>query len=609
MIPIIERLEITNVAPFQTKNIVKFSKNGNKLLRQNGHGKTTLIESIEYSLFEEIHRKQKRVFLQKTLEEGVLQALWSFKGRKETFGSKLFPSKTLSITSSEKPESKSAGEKIYELIGYDFQLVHETFHFLCVKRESEATVIGEAKFGKLIQLLNEKNLEASGLTELVQRRKQVIERESIVLEKLKKINKKKNKFKEFTELFLTDVSVDDLKEEIEAIEDEIMKLENEISRLQGLEKEFENGRSSYYQKKFTIREEKTRFRQEIDERQSLIKRLEQEIIELEMLKSSKPEKITETIGTVPEAFETCDYCTRSLKETWQEFLVDQKCPACGRLMIVEDGEEGNSKKTAGIDDFNLEDVILSKKSQIDKEKAILANFTDQLEDVEKELEKIEYEMSDTQTSVEELQREIGFLSRELLSKKGRMSSLTVVKSHYEGFDYEKLLDEEMILTQEQERMLNAKKQVSEEINQRRSSKSFENFIQEGIRRFYPKQTFDVDFTRNIITFYEAGEEIKPVERDISNLSTAERYFLDLGVKVGIQEMMIYHGLIDRGLIILDSPEFALDKARRFELATVLNSLEDFQIIVTTRVESFYDALDGEEINITRAVRSLFDYFV
>ena len=65
MIPTVERLEVTNIAPFQTKNIIKFSKNGNKLLRQNGKGKTTLVESIEYSLFEAIFRKQKRVFLQK----------------------------------------------------------------------------------------------------------------------------------------------------------------------------------------------------------------------------------------------------------------------------------------------------------------------------------------------------------------------------------------------------------------------------------------------------------------------------------------------------------------------------------------------------------------
>ncbi|MHA2332902.1 MAG: hypothetical protein ACXAEU_12845 [Candidatus Hodarchaeales archaeon] len=187
-----------------------------------------------------------------------------------------------------------------------------------------------------------------------------------------------------------------------------------------------------------------------------------------------------------------------------------------------------------------------------------------------------------------------------------MSSLNVVKSHYEGFDYEKLLEEELVMTREQEKLLNAKQQLSEEIKKKRTSKSFDNFIQEGIRRFYPKLGFEVDFNNHKITLY--GEDLSSTDRDISNLSTAERYFLDLGIKIGIQEMMMYYGIIDHGLLILDSPEFALDKNRRLELATILNTLEDFQIIVTTRVVSLYDALVGDVIKISRSVRSLFDYF-
>ncbi|MHA2332901.1 MAG: AAA family ATPase [Candidatus Hodarchaeales archaeon] len=375
MIPIINSLEITNVAPFETKNVIKFSKNVNKLLRQNGHGKTTLVESIEYSLFEEIYRKQKRIFLQKILEEGILKSIWTFKNNKESFGSKLFPTKTVSITSSEKIESRNIYEKIHGLIGHDAQLAQEVFHYLVVKRESEATLIGESRFIKLLQMLNEKNMEASGLSDLVRRRKQVLERERKILGNIKKINKKKNKFKEFSELFLTEVSVDDLNDEIEAIEKDIIKLENEISRLQGLDKDFSGGVDSYYQKKFATREEKNSFQKEIKERQALIKRLENEIIELESLKQPESRKINRKIQEIPLTFVTCKYCTRSLKETWQDFLDNRKCPACGRLMGSEIVPEESHQETIGINDFNLEDIVLEKRSQIDKEKAILSNFT------------------------------------------------------------------------------------------------------------------------------------------------------------------------------------------------------------------------------------------
>ncbi|MHA1448230.1 MAG: AAA family ATPase [Candidatus Hodarchaeales archaeon] len=598
MIPVIERLEIDNIAPFQTRNTIKLSKNGNKLLRPNGGGKTTLIESIEYSLFEEIYKRPKRIFLQKIEGEGTLKATWSFKNNKEMFGSKLFPSKTISITSSEKTEEKSNAEKITELVGYEPVLVHDAFNYLCVKRESVASDLTSSGFRKFIQIIAEKNLEASGLSELVQRRRQLAERNQHVKNKLHDINRKKNKFKEFSELFFTNVSVDDIDGEIKELEEEIIKLENELSRMQGFEKDLLL--DPYFQKKIEFREEKSRFSQEIKSRKIVIDGIEKQINELTAIMSKEHLSAGKGGIEIPDGFEKCNYCSRSLDETWTAFIESDKCPACGRGLS---GDKNNN-----IDAVDLEDLVFKLKAQLDRERAITMNFVVQQENVETELENLEKEIYGIQTKREEIATEIGFISRELLSKKGKMSTLSVLKDHYDNFDYDKLLDEEMALVKEKETLTNKILMIEDEINSKRKSRSLKNFIETGIKRFYPKKGIvEVDFSRGCISFNEPGE-LNTVIRDIVNLSTAERYFLDLGVRIGIQELLLYSGIIDRGLLILDSPEFALDKDRRSELAQILGTLDDFQIILTTRVESFYNALEGEEIKVVRAERSLFDYF-
>jgi len=65
----------------------------------------------------------------------------------------------------------------------------------------------------------------------------------------------------------------------------------------------------------------------------------------------------------------------------------------------------------------------------------------------------------------------------------------------------------------------------------------------------------------------------------------------------------------KGLLILDSPEAALDPFRLELLANMINKQKNkINFIIATRVGQFYDLLDGYPLDIKKQTQtSLFDF--
>ena len=70
-----------------------------------------------------------------------------------------------------------------------------------------------------------------------------------------------------------------------------------------------------------------------------------------------------------------------------------------------------------------------------------------------------------------------------------------------------------------------------------------------------------------------------------------------------------NGIMKRGLLILDSPEAALDPFRLELLANMINKQKNkINFIIATRVGQFYDLLDGHPLDIKKQTQtSLFDF--
>jgi len=65
----------------------------------------------------------------------------------------------------------------------------------------------------------------------------------------------------------------------------------------------------------------------------------------------------------------------------------------------------------------------------------------------------------------------------------------------------------------------------------------------------------------------------------------------------------------KGLLILDSPEAALDPFRLELLANMINKQKNkINFVIATRVKQFYDLLDGNPLDIKKQTQtSLFDF--
>ncbi|MHA1505519.1 MAG: hypothetical protein ACTSPT_10065 [Candidatus Heimdallarchaeota archaeon] len=98
-------------------------------------------------------------------------------------------------------------------------------------------------------------------------------------------------------------------------------------------------------------------------------------------------------------------------------------------------------------------------------------------------------------------------------------------------------------------------------------------------------------------------------RDFAAMSWSERYFIDVVFRISIFHFLIENGTMAKGLLILDSPEAALDPHRRKLLANLINQHKDkINFVIATRVKTFYDMLDGVSLDIQKQTQtSLFDF--
>jgi len=98
-------------------------------------------------------------------------------------------------------------------------------------------------------------------------------------------------------------------------------------------------------------------------------------------------------------------------------------------------------------------------------------------------------------------------------------------------------------------------------------------------------------------------------RDFAAMSWSERYFIDVVFRLAIFHFLIENNIMSRGLLVLDSPEAALDPYRLELLSKLLNSHKDkIDFIIATRVSKFYEDLEGYPLEVKKQTQtSLFDF--
>jgi len=98
-------------------------------------------------------------------------------------------------------------------------------------------------------------------------------------------------------------------------------------------------------------------------------------------------------------------------------------------------------------------------------------------------------------------------------------------------------------------------------------------------------------------------------RAYDSMSGGEKYFVDICLRIAVWKYLMEKGCARQGMLIIDSPENALDERRLSLLAEILKAEKDnFLFIVTTRDALFHQLLSGNPIKVKKMVQtSLFDF--
>ena len=623
MLPILKSMEFSKILPLSEKSIEKiiFREGINKFLAENGSGKTTLTDLVEHSLVRDAHAFAWNVFAKKRVDKtAYIKAEWFFGSSTDSITHELTDSGARTRVTSTKFSNKAHtrdmySDYLYSRTNLTLEQTRKLFEGVYYKRENDLNLLGtpgEESLMDFFELLNKAIRMDTPATIKLRNQIGEIKRQ---IDMRKNSKRKAEATIEKIEIVFsgTDSSADaidtigarkgdlernnlELKDKIEKLRADTLALEEEDQKI--LDKLDKN------------QEILLEVRRKIDglksEKYSLNSELQQ--LENELKGFEKLGKIQ--YNEVKEAWkkkQNCELCGSSVFSNWEE-RVTIGCPSCGTSWnkipkAVKDAAETNNVKieenTRDIKKeiekishklrASEEDIEKSQSSE-DKTTQLLKSLREQLATNNSRRRKLQQESEEINQRIQRIGVEIGSLTAQE-KMVNQDESIGLLKVNLEKINSE--LDDYRLQLERLERDLPEQKELQKILN---------NFTRSTKEVFGYSMLADTD-TR-VITISKDDSN-----RDFAAMSWSERYFIDVVFRISIFHFLIENGTMTKGLLILDSPEAALDPHRLKLLSNLINQHKNkINFVIATRVKTFYDMLDGVSLEIQKQTQtSLFDF--
>ncbi|MBN1328890.1 MAG: hypothetical protein JXA54_05395 [Candidatus Heimdallarchaeota archaeon] len=623
MLPILQSLEFSKIIPLSEKSVEKiaFHDGINKFLAENGSGKTTLTDLIEHSLVRDAHAFAWNIFSKKRVDRtAYVKSDWLFGDETNSiiheFTDAGARTRVTTMKFSNKAHTRDMySDYIYNKTNLSLEQIQKFFEGVYYKRENDLNLLGtpgEETLMEFFELLNKTIRMESPTT--IKLRNQIGEVKRQIDMRKNYRRKIEAQLEKMEIIFASaETSADaldnlgarkgtlerddaNLKDIIDKNRSELLKLEeNDQEILDELEKgqeallvfrsKSENLRANNYSLRFVL------------------EKLEKELDGFKKIGKINYLKIKGDW----EKKQSCELCGSNIYENWIG-RIDSGCPVCGTEWkniqpTVKDAVSNNHLEIeAETRDIQMEidkimhelrtnDEDLSKCKKEEEDITInLKNLRDKLALNNTRKRDIQRKNEETNQQIQRIGMELGSLTAQE-KMVNQDESIALLKVNLEKVNVE--LDNYSIQLERLEKELPEQKELQQILN---------NFTR------YTKEIFGysmlADTDTRVITITKDDSN-----RDFAAMSWSERYFIDVVFRIAIFNFLIENNIMKKGLLILDSPEAALDPLRLGLLAKIINSHKDrINFIIATRVTQFYENLEGKPLEIQKQTQtSLFDF--
>ncbi len=621
MLPYLRSIEFGYVIPLAVKGTQKavIDDGINVFVAENGNGKTTFLDLIERSICSDAHAERYRSFSHKRASSAAfILADWQFDRvitveqqlTDDGVRTRLMPPQG-SFKHYTKPEYSRF---LLQQMGLTLDEFQELFESLYYKRENDLALMAKSSGGILsvMELLSKLTLRETKETLQIRGQLRQLETEIRVLQQ-----ERKALLENISEVqMILGESAGKKKRTLPALEAEKSQLLAEISMI---ERKAEQKREALHR----LNEKHASIVKSLnaaeDELRELIRMREKIKGELEF-SNYQADMVRKELNDLQNQVEhasyedylaqhpRCPLCRSSLKTRARE-RAKQGCPYC--LTPWSEIPSETRKRILKVE-LNLSP---SNLSNLEKELSELEKVIGQKE---KELLELSNKIRDEKDFVASLRTDLVGISKQRLQEEDELSALSrSLRSHQESL-HEIELSISLIRERTEAPLIKEKLELIEDSIEQKQRERQELLSQlpekRDVRQILSefssitKEVFGyaliVEPETGVITV-GANQSIRPFD----SMSWGEKYLTDTCFRIAVWRHLIREGAAHHGLLLLDSPEAALDEKRLHVLADLLKKYsEEITVIVTTRLESFKESLGGHELFITRTGQtSLFDF--
>ncbi len=622
MLPILSEFEFSHIIPLSESSThrIEILEGINVLHAENGYGKTTLLDIIERSICSDAHAQRYFSFARKRVDKkAYIKSKWISEKEISIYQSLTDAGIRTRVTERGKGQKTLSKEEYSDYMYREFCLTlfdfQDLFQSLYYKREDDHSMLGRQEEADLLSFFELINRFTSGAPEDYLLRQKIRTRENErknILDQIRKLEETEDNIRNAMKLLgIGEVDEKLVFAKLKAFENERKSkeelIQGEDKYIQELEKDEEKKNKILSD----IREENYEIRVNLDRLKS---RRREYVIQREML--IKTSKIATKIGNEKYDYlrtkvrndSLCEFCHTNLEKVW-DARINIGCPLCGTdwsklpsslregLFSIEAQDEPKTEALEGertkVDNLLFE--INQEITNIEEEELRIAKQKE--EKLHDELSEIRLGLKNHNQNIRRILEEIkesdkkssGIeIQMEILTKNVNLNAVQVNKR--------KIL---IKLEKIQEEIANIKKQEST-INER--AQIIKQFSETTTQIFGYGMTVDPR-TLTISLMFDGST------RAYDSMSGGEKYFVDLCLRIAVWKYLLAKGFTSQALMLVDSPENALDSTRLKLLADVINNeKKDFVFIITTRNEEFSNLLKGEQMKVRKEVQtSLFDF--
>ena len=621
MLPILKSLEFSKILPLSERSIEKitFRDGINKFLAENGSGKTTLTDLIEHSLVRDAHAFSWNIFAKKRVDRtAYIKSEWYFGEEENSITHELTDSGARTRVTSKKFSNKAHtrdmfSDYLFSKTNLSLEQIQKLFEGVFYKRENDLNFLGTPGNESLMdffELLNKAIRMDTPTT--IKLRNQIGEIKRQIETRKSKRRKIEATIEKMEIIFAGAESSAEAVDSIGARKGELQRDNNR------LKDQMENVKSQLIK----LEEEDQKILEQLDLDQELL--LERRV-KNDNLKSQRF-ALNNNLRQLKEEFEgfkklgnidypkikndwekksNCELCGSSIYTHWED-RINEGCPVCGTEWkkipkTVKESIKSNNKENDARDikreiekneiELQAAEEDIAKNEKEEKEITTnLKNLREKLASNNSRRRKIQQENEEINQKIQRIGIELGSLSAQE-KMINQDESIGLLKVNLDKINYE--------LESYNGQLARLEKELPE---QKELQQILNNFTRSTKEIFGYSMLADTD-TR-VITISKDDSV-----RDFAAMSWSERYFIDVVFRIAIFNFLCESGIMKRGLLILDSPEAALDPYRLELLANLINKhKENINFIIATRVDKFFDLLEGYPLEIKKQTQtSLFDF--